>query len=176
MNRLLLVVVCIAQAVVGNEAGVGADTAGGAGVDNADNCNCECEAVDKPCRCVCDIKNGGEPFYQRPPQDVIDGWNREKGNFFEKTKRTINVALTEDELVEANEAKHAKTRRRRPWPASRTAALLATAAAGVAAVVAWLLRPLYAPPPPVAKPRHRKNAARRRRRAVATETRREGRQ
>ena len=81
MNRLLIVI--ITKAVVGNEAGVGADTAGGAGVDNADNCNCECEAVDKPCRCVCDIKNGGEPFYQRPPQDVIDGWNREKGNFFE---------------------------------------------------------------------------------------------
>ena len=76
MNRLLLVVVCIANSVVGNAAQVGAVD------DNADNCDCQCEAVDKPCRCVCDIKNGGEPFYQNPPQDVIDGWNREKGNFF----------------------------------------------------------------------------------------------
>ena len=174
MNRLLLVAVwCIAKPVVGNA--VGADTAGGAGVDNADNCNCECEAVDKPCRCVCDIKNGGEPFYQRPPQDVVDGWNREKGNFFEKTKRTVNVKLTEEELLEANARRDRETKRNRPWPATRTAALLATAAAGVAAVFAWLLRPLYAPSPPVAKPRHRKNAARRRRRAVSTETRREGR-
>ena len=87
MNRILLVVVwCIAQAVVGNA--VGAVDAAGANADNADNCDCQCEAVDKPCRCVCDIKNGGEPFYQRPPQDVIDGWNREKGNFFEHDVRS----------------------------------------------------------------------------------------
>ena len=38
MNRLLIIVI-ITKAVVGNEAGVGADTAGGAGVDNADNCD-----------------------------------------------------------------------------------------------------------------------------------------
>ena len=149
MNRFLLVAVFVAASVVvgnaSNAARGGAvdaagadsvDKADGTNVDNADNCDCQCEAVDKPCRCVCDIKNGGKPFYQRPPQDVIDGWNREKGNFFEKTKRTVHVSLSEDELLEANEAKHAKTRRRRPWPASRTAALLATAAAGVAAVVA----------------------------------------
>ena len=154
---------CIAKAVVG-------------AVDNADNCDCQCEAVDKPCRCVCDIKNGGEPFYQRPPQDVIDGWNREMGKFFEKTKRTVEVNLTEEDLVEANEAKHAKTRRRRPWPATRTAALLATAAAGAAGLVVWLLRPLYAPPPQKKSrtPRNRK-AARRRRSTASTETRREGR-
>jgi hypothetical protein len=161
MNRILLVVVCIAQAVVGN-------------VDSADNCDCQCEAVDKPCRCVCDIKNGGEPFYQRPPQDVIDGWNRETGKFFEKTKRTVEVSLTEDELVEAN-ARDRERRNRGPWPATRTAALLATAATLVAGLVVWLLRPLYAPPPPRKSPRPRKNAARRRRRAVSTETRREGR-
>ncbi len=169
MNRILLVVVCVANSVVvGNAARVGAVDA------NADNCDCQCEAVDKPCRCVCDIKNGGEPFYQRPPQDVIDGWNREKGNFFEKTKRTVQVSLSEEDLVEAN-ARNNERRKRRPWPASRTAALLATAAALVAGLVVWLLRPLYAPPPPRKSPRPRKNAARRRRRAVSTETRREGR-
>ena len=85
-------------------------------VDNADNCDCQCEAVDKPCRCVCAIKNGGEPFYQRPPQDVIDGWNREKGNFFEKTKRTVQVNLSEDELLEAN-ARDRERRKHGPWPA-----------------------------------------------------------
>ena len=42
MNRILLVVVwCIAQAVVGNA--VGAVDAAGAAVDNADNCDCQCD-------------------------------------------------------------------------------------------------------------------------------------